>query len=136
MTKEQKKEEAISRIIAGLHCSREEAEEVYFCDVKIDHGEGVYFDLPPEKVKIAQKFAHTGTRAPTVYKFERKERKPNATKGGLVSELADFIEKSSNFDVKNLQIPQKEGKISFQIGEKWYSWTLTEHRTKPKWIEG
>lgn len=139
MTKKQKKEEAISRIISGLQCCREEAEEIYACDEKIDHDEKVYFDLPADKLRVAQKFSHTGTRekkAPTVYKFDKKERKPNATKGGLVAEIAEFIEKNSSFDVKNFQIPNKEQKISFKIGEKWYTWALTEHRTPPKWVNG
>lgn len=138
MTKQEKEEEAIARIIAGLKCNREEAEAIRKDDIAIDHEEKMPFDLSPEKAKIAKKFAHTGTKerkTPTIYQFEKKTRKPNATKGGLVSEIADFLQKNSSFDIKNLQIPQKEGKISFQIGKKWFSWTLTEHRSKPKWAE-
>lgn len=131
------KEQAIPRIMSGLGCTKEEAEEVYNYDQKIEHDEKTEFDLSPEQNKIAMSFTKTGTRKiPTVYKFQKKERKPNATKSGIVAEIFNFFEKNSDFDIKNLQIPKKEGKISFKVGEKWYSVTLTEHRTKPKDCEG
>ena len=102
-----------------------------------DKDNDLEFDLPPDKLEIARKFAHTGTRKkPMVPNLPKKERKPNATKGGLTSELADFIQNNSDFDVKNLIIPNKEGKISFQIGGIWYTWALTEHkRVVPEWIK-
>lgn len=65
----------------------------------------------------------------------KRERKPNATKGGVVSEIAKFLAEQSEFEIKHLQVPNKEGKISFMIGDKWYTWALTEHRKKPAWAE-
>ena len=128
----------LERIQKGLKCSLEEAQDVLAYDKTIkDDNEGeAEFDLSPEKAAIAKKFSHTGTRkAPTAYKFTQRKRKENATKGGIIAELSDFFTKMSEFNVENFQIPSKEGKISFKIGEKWYSLTLTEHRTKPKWCE-
>lgn len=94
-------------------------------------------DLSPEKKKIAQKNCHAGVRnKPVAYKFAKKERKPNATKGGLIEEMAELIQENSSFAIENFQIPNKEGKISFKIGDKWYTFALTEHRTKPKWCNG
>lgn len=98
--------------------------------------ETLEFDLSPDKKKIAQKNCHVGIRRPTAYKFAKKERKANATKGGLIEEMARLIVENSNFVIENFQIPNKEGKISFKIGEKWYTFALTEHRTKPKWCNG
>lgn len=92
--------------------------------------------LPPEKELIARKMAHTGTRekkTPMVPNLPKKSRKPNATKGSLVAELAGFIRENSEFEAQYLQVPNPEQKVSFKIGDKWYTWTLTEHRTKPKW---
>lgn len=139
MTRQEKKEEAIKRIMNGLKCSRAEAEAVQIYDEAVDHDKETEFDLPPEKARIAQKFAHTGTKErkkPFVPDLKPRERKPNATKGGIIAEIAGFIEKNSNFAIKNFQIPNKEGKIAFKIGEKWYTIALTEHRTKPKGYEG
>lgn len=121
----------------GLKCSLSEAQEILAYDKTItdkNEGEGEY-DLPPERLAIAKKQAHTGTRTPTNYKFTQRKRKENATKGGIIAELAEFFNKNCQFQVDNLQIPNKEQKISFQIGGKWFSITLTEHRTPPKWIK-
>ena len=118
--------------MAGLKCGREEAEQVYEYDRKVDHDEKTEYDLSPDKVKVAQKMAHTGTRkTPTAYKFTKRERKPNATKGGLISELAQFLTENSGFDVKSLEITNKERQIAFEIGGEKFELTLVQKR-KPK----
>lgn len=66
-------------------------------DKAVEADKKTEYDLPPEKAKIAQKFAHAGTRKqPTAYKFTTRQRKPNATKGGIIAELAEFLEKTVN----------------------------------------
>lgn len=88
--------------------------------------------MPPDKEKAAKKYAHTGTRkTPTTYKFTKRERKPNATKGGIIAELADFMEHNSNFNVSNLAITNKERQISFMVGDETFELTLVQKR-KPK----
>lgn len=139
MTRAEKKEEAIRRIMSGLDCDRKEAEEIFEYDMKIERGDATLGVLSAEKQKIAAKYTRTGTREvkkPFVPKLEQRERKPNATKGGIIAEVAGFMEENSSFDIKNFQIPSKEGKIAFKIGEKWYTISLTEHRIKPKDYEG
>lgn len=126
------KETSIQRIMEGLNCNYQEAEQIYAYDKAIDRGEKTEFDLSPEKEKIAKKFAHTGTRkTPPAYKFTKRERKPNATKGGIISELADFLRDKSEFSVENLEITNKERMISFKIGENTFDLTLIQKR-KPK----
>ncbi len=116
----------------GLKCDREEAEQVYEYDVAVEHDQKTEYDLPPEKLAIARKQAHTGTRkTPTAYKFTKRERKPNATKGGLIAELAQFLAESSGFAVENLEIVNKERQIAFEIGEEKFELTLVQKR-KPK----
>ena len=69
------KEAAIKRIMNGLKCGREEAEQVYEYDMAVDHDKKTEYDLPPDKLAIARKMAHTGTRkTPTAYKFTKRER--------------------------------------------------------------
>lgn len=135
-------DEAVARIMEGLKCGRAEAEEVYKYDKAIDAAsanERLEYDLTPQQEKVARTFSKSATRKRShaetgSYNWEKKEkiRKPNATKGGIIEELHSFLKENSNFDIKFLQIPKKEGKIAFKVAEKWYSLTLTEHRTKPK----
>lgn len=122
-----------------LDIGYEEASQVYESDIAINHEESQDFDLPPEKQKIAQAFVRTGTRVvkknpekeksnKTVYNFSKRERKPNATKEGIIAEIAQFFSNNSQFAIENLSIPNKQGKISFSIGGTNFSITLTQHR--------
>lgn len=109
----------------------EEAKDILAYDKAVEADERTKYDLPPDKAKVAQKMAHTGTRKkPTVYKFEKRQRKPNATKGGIIAELADFMEHNSNFAVHDLAITNKERQIAFMIGEETYELTLVQKRKK------
>lgn len=101
-------------------------------DKAVEAGERTQYDLTPDKAKIAQKFAHAGTRKqPTAYKFTPRQRKPNATKGGIIEELATFLEKNSQFSIENLEITNKERQIAFSIGGDNFEITLVQKR-KPK----
>lgn len=134
------KEDEIKKIMNALNVGRVEAENIFASDQAIERGEKQDFDLPSDKLKIAQKFAHTGTREVkektenkkngAAYNFTKRERKPNATKGGIINELADFLQTNSQFSIENLTIPNKEQKISFSIGGVDFSLTLTQHRKK------
>lgn len=73
----------------------------------------------------------TGTRkTPTSYKFDKRERKPNATKGQLIEELAKFLENGSEFSIVDLVIANKERQIAFSIGEDSFELTLVQKRKK------
>ena len=127
-----KAETAINRIMQGLKCDRAEAEQVYMADCAIDKGETMDFDLSKEQEKIAKKFAHTGTRKqPTVFQFKTRERKKNATKGGIIAELAKFLTENSENSCENVIITNAERQIAFKIGENDYELTLIQKR-KPK----
>lgn len=105
---------------------------MYAYDKAIDREEKTEYDLPADKLKVAQKFAHAGTRKrPTTYKFTKRERKPNATKGGIIAELATFLTENSSFSVENLKITNKERQITFEIGGEKFELTLVQKR-KPK----
>lgn len=116
----------------ALGLTPKEEEELLAYDKKVEAGQRTEYDLSPEQDKIARKFAHAGTRKqPTAYKFTQRQRKPNATKGGIIAELAEFLEKNSQFSIENLQIPNKERQISFAIGGEMFELTLVQKR-KPK----
>lgn len=115
-----------------LHVSSEEADDILAYDYAVDHDEKTEYDLPPDKLKEARKFAHTGTRkTPTVYKFTKRERKPNATKAGIIDELYKFLSENSEFSTEDVTILNKERQISFKIGEDTFELTLVQKR-KPK----
>jgi hypothetical protein len=118
-------EEQILRIMQGLKCSRQEAEEIYKTDKAIDRGEKMDFDLSADKEKVAKKMAHTVDRKkPT--QVERK-RAENPTKKDLIGKIATALGGSAT----NVQIVNEERLISFQVGEDRYEITLIAKR-KPK----
>lgn len=116
----------------GLGCSREEAEDVYNYDYEVDHSKQSEHDLPPEKAKVAQEMARTGTRkSPMIPNLKKRERKPNATKGEIIAVLAKFLEENEDFIAENVQIMNKERQISFESAGNQYELTLIQKR-KPK----
>ena len=122
----------IDNLMKKLDCTAEEAKEILMDDDDIDHGIAKDFDLSAEKLKEANKYSKTGTRkAPTAYKFEKRQRKENPTKEGIITKIFNFLCGLSEFSIENVEILNKERKILFKIGEDWYSFTLTKHRTKP-----
>ena len=127
----EKEKVAVGRIMQGLKCSEAEAIEIYKSDCAIDKGEKMDFDLPPEKLKNAKKYISAGGRKPVAYKFTKRERKANPTKGGIIAELSQFLSENSEFAVENVEILNKERQISFKIGEETFELTLVQKR-KPK----
>ncbi len=124
-------EERLARI-KTMFPDPDEAADILAYDKAVERGEPTQYDLPPDKAKIAQKFAHTGTRkTPTVFQFSQRQRKPNATKGGLIAEFADFLENHSEFSVEDVQVVNKERQIAFKVGDDSFELTLVQKR-KPK----
>ena len=124
--------EQLERIKAGLKCSDAEAQEILAYDKAVDKGEPTPYDLTAAQNEVARKYAHTGTRkAPTAYKFTKRERKPNATKGGIIAELAAFLTDQSENAVTDLAITNPERQIAFTIGENRFELTLV-HKRLPK----
>lgn len=108
-----------------------EAAEVWDTDHAIDKGADP-FPLTAEQKKIAQKYTKTGTRkAPTIYKFEQKERKVNATKAQIIQELFTFLTENASFSAENCEITNNERMIAFKSNGNSYELTLTQKR-KPK----
>lgn len=115
-----------------MDLSDKEKQELLAYDKAVERGEPTEYDLTKEQQQIAKKFRHTGTRkVPTAYKFTKRERKPNATKGGIIAELAEFLEQHSQFSITDLAITNKERQIAFKIGSDAFELTLVQKR-KPK----
>ena len=125
----------IEKLMKNLGITEQEALELIEDDKAIDKGEKL-FELTDEQKKVAKKMTTSDTKnkksAPTVYKFEQKKtRKENATKGGIIAELAKFLTENSEFAPELVEITNKERQIAFKIGENDYELTLVQKR-KPK----
>ena len=120
------------KLMRILGCTEEEALDIIANDKAIDQGKRVEFDLDPEREKMAKKMANVGTKKPTVYKFDTKEkkRKENPTKAGIIAELAKFLEENSENTCENVEITNKERQIAFKIGENDFELTLVQKRAK------
>lgn len=120
------------KLMRILECTAEEADDIIKTDKMIDKGERTPYDLDPETEKMAKKFANvTERKRPTVYNFQKRERKANPTKGGIIAELAKFLENDSEFATKSVEITNKERQIAFKIGDDAFELTLVQKR-KPK----
>lgn len=130
--REEAKKAAIKRIMTGLHCSEEEAEEVYAYDTLVEHEKFTTYDLTQEQQKVAKKYTTIGTRTPTTYVFKKRSRKENATKGGIIAELAEFLTNGTKFETTDIQITNKEREIALKICGEWYKVTLQYCRNMNK----
>ena len=119
------------KLMRILGIDAETAEDVIKTDKMIDKGERTPYDLDPETEKMAKKFANVKDRKPTVYNFQKRERKANPTKGGIIAEIAKFLEEMSEFATESVEITNTERQISFKIGENAFELTLVQKR-KPK----
>ena len=110
----------------------DEIAEVLKADKAIDKGEKMDFDLTDEQLKEVRKLTKTTSKKPTVYQLDNKEgkrsRKENATKAGIIAELAQFLQENSENACENIEITNKERQIAFVIGENSYELTLVQKR--------
>lgn len=114
----------IQALIQNLRCTEEEARQVLEDDKKIDRGEKMPFDLPPEVEKQAKKYANAGTRKVNAVKTEKK-RKENPIKGSIIQYLFECLK-----DYDNVVIINKERQISFSNRDNSFELILIQKRKK------
>lgn len=115
------------KLMRILGCSADEAEDIIATDRMIDQGKRTPYDLSKEEEKAAIKYANC-TDKQRKAETKPRERKENPTKGGIIAELAEFLEKSSGFACQNVEITNKERQIAFVVGENRYELTLVQKR--------
>ena len=124
-----KDQQRIDELVDLLGCSMVEAQQIIEDDKKIDKGERVAFDLSKEDEKKALKLANVKEhKKPAVYKFEKRERKADTTKEGVIQAIYDFLSENG---YENCEILNKSKLIGFKIGEDSYELDLKRKR-KPK----
>lgn len=120
--------ERIEELVDLLGCSMVEAQQIIEDDKKIDKGERVAFDLSKEDEKKALKLANVKEhKKPAVYKFEKRERKADTTKEGVIQQVFDFLNENG-YEGVNVLNPSKL--IGFRIGEDDYEFNLIRKRKK------
>lgn len=127
----QKDMELIKHNMKVLDIPEAEAIQLVMDDKAIDKGEKL-FELSAEQKKVSKKYAGTGTKKRTVYKFDTaKKKKENPVKQKIITEIERFLNENSEIYAENVQIINAERQIFFQIGENDYELTLVQKR-KPK----
>ena len=116
--------EQLHRIMNNLQCSAEEAAEIMAYDKAVDKGEKTPHDLTPAQNKVAQSYTRTGTRKPTVYRFDKKERKPNEPKRELINLFAATLSQ----DAEGVEITNPERQIDFTFNGTKYRIVLSAPR--------
>ena len=129
LSKTEAKEDA-ENIIKGMMASdgytREFAEASFIEDT---------MDTDPEALKEMEKQAkentkHRAHKAPANYSLNgkpKRPRKPNEEKREIIQNLQDSMKEYAIF-ADSVEIVNPEREITFKIGEKCYSLTLTLHR--------
>ena len=122
-------EKRVEELVNLLGCSIFEAEQIIADDKKIDKGQEVDFGLTKEQEKQALKYANVQEhKKPAVYKFEKRERKADTTKEGVIEQISQFLIENG---YENVEITNKSKLIAFKIGEDNYEFNLIRKR-KPK----
>ena len=127
----QKDMELVKHHMKVLDIPEAEAIQLVMDDKAVDKGEKL-FELSAEQKKVAKKYAGTGTKKRTVYKFDTaKKKKENPVKQKIIAEIERFLNENSEICAENVQIINAERQIAFKIGENDYELTLVQKR-KPK----
>lgn len=120
-------EQLVAKYMKSLEISREEAIELIRSDEEVDRmtsSKEINSDLTDEQKK-ATKQARQADRKPTVYKFEKKERKANNSKRELIEVLRKAVNENGGTDVDVTNI---EREIVFKYDGVKYKVTLSAPR--------
>lgn len=128
----QKDMELVKHHMKVLDIPEAEAIQLVIDDKAVDKGEKL-FELSAEQKKVAKKYAGTGTKKRTVYKFDTtKKKKENPIKQKIITEIERFLNENSEICAENVQITNAERQILFQIGSNDYELTLVQKRKAKK----
>lgn len=119
------RENRLEKIMSGLKCSREEAEEILEYDKETDKmtDSEIMAELTPEQRKAQKEATKCGTRKVTG--TVKRERKPNEDKQSIITALADGV----NGIAENLTITNKEREFTFSVGGVKYKVVLSAPRS-------
>ena len=115
-----------------LGYSDAQIEEMLEDDIAVDRGIKMEWDLSDEEHKKAMKTANADEhKKPTVYKFDKRERKENKPKQEVINAIYAFLTQNCPFLAENVEILNKERQLSFDFADEKFEITLIQKR-KPK----
>ena len=107
-----------------LGWTEEEIADVVECDKKIDKGEKL-FELSADQKVIEKKMKNTGSKAPTAYQFQKRERKADNDKQDLINRFWEMLaEMGCAVNVIN-----KEREIEFLFNGRKFKLVLSAPRS-------
>lgn len=117
----------VQRFMKTLDLTEAEAKALIAEDAKVDKMKAseVDADLTADQKQAVKKLKNSDTH---VYKFDKRERKKDATKESMIADIAKYLSETAEFEAQNVKIVNSTQKIDFQFGGKSYSLTLTAHR--------
>lgn len=107
-----------------LQISEEEALQLIEDDKAIDKGQNL-FPLTEEQEKASKKARSTGAKAPTIYKFDKKPKKENATKQNIIAGIMTAVQ---GLGGEIGEVPNKEREFFFFLEGKKYKIVLSMPR--------
>ena len=113
--------------LAKLGLSDEEIKQVLADDKRIDKGEKL-FELSAEQEREAKKARNVG-RAPTAYKFTKRERKPDEDKKVLCQTMIEALIEAGMIDNSTLHIENIEREFLFKHNGRKYKVVLSAPRS-------
>ena len=113
--------------LAKLGLTDEEIKQVLADDKRIDKGEKL-FELSAEQKREAKKARNVG-RAPTAYKFQKRERKPDEDKKVLCQTMIEALIEAGMVDNSTLHIENIEREFLFKHNGKKYKVVLSAPRS-------
>lgn len=97
-------EKRVDELVDTLGCSLKEAEEIIKADEEIDKGAKLFEQTAEQKQ--ASKQYRQGERKPTVYKLDKRERKADEVKRGLIELFAEVLKEQPacvDLEVTNIE---------------------------------
>lgn len=113
--------------LAKLGLTDEEIKQVLADDKRIDKGEKL-FELSAEQEREAKKARNVG-RAPTAYKFTKRERKPDEDKKVLCQTMIEALIEAGVIDNSTLHIENIEREFLFKHNGRKYKVVLSAPRS-------
>lgn len=114
----------IEEIMKKLNCTEEEAIQLLEDDKKIDKGEKL-FELSADQKAVEKKMKNTGSKAPTAYQFQKRERKADNDKQELINRFWEMLaEMGCAVNVIN-----KEREIEFLFNDRKFKLVLSAPRS-------
>ena len=113
--------------LAKLGLTDEEIKQVLADDKRIDKGEKL-FELSAEQEREAKKVRNVG-RAPTAYKFTKRERKPDEDKKVLCQTMIEALIEAGMVDNSTLHIENIEREFLFKHNGRKYKVVLSAPRS-------